>query len=731
MAQINPTNTCPGNVLTVNSTCVPNNYTMAGSFTNSGFNSGCQTNSDRDDGWYQFVATSANITLEETSTNRRHMVAVHAACGVNPNIGCQQSTANNTNILNLTGLTVGNTYYIHLDRRSGGGGATMFGNICLYDTPDPDVAWPGMDLGTLTCTSTTTQSGNTTGATIHCGSSDSGDHTYQFTTTEITDITLDLCASSYDTEVHIFNLTAGNCDGVGLASNDDNCGVQSSLTVSCAAAGTYVVIVEGSGGAEGAYTLDITVDNCGCPTPPSNDTPCTAQQLAMDTTCNTVVGDNTLATDSGEGNPGCAAYGGEDVWYYTIIPASGEVTFQTYGQTGGITDTGIATYTGPDCSNLTQLSCNDDFGSFLYSKITETGLTPGDTIWCRVWEYGGNAFGEFQICASESVCAGSVTNDYCEDPAVLTEDPSSSFSATTSGVFTADVPSNLGSVFCGSIENNSWYLFTADATTEVFDITNVFNCGSGGIQAEVYSMGTFQCCASYTSVSNCFNPGTVSTGTVTATGLTVGQSYLLMIDGFGGAGCDFTISGWSATNVLPVTLFEFDGKRKPDHNLLTWATKSEADSKWFIIERSLNGEDYEEVGRIDAAGNSVSQRDYEFVDTDVYHRLVYYRLKMVDIDMTSEYSHVVSIHRDVNEIHVQPNPTTGQITIVLSENLKGNYQYTITDIVGRRVSDASTISSFEAQHTTNVMSDLPAGIYFLELRDLNGNLVESEKIVKE
>jgi len=55
-------------------------------------------------------------------------------------------------------------------------------------------------------------------------------------------------------------------------------------------------------------------------------------------------------------------------------------------------------YSGP-CGALTQIECDDDDGPGFFPTINATGLTPGDQVYLRVWEWGNNLEGEFNICA--------------------------------------------------------------------------------------------------------------------------------------------------------------------------------------------------------------------------------------------------------------------------------------------------------------------------------------------
>ncbi|HRD80748.1 MAG TPA: hypothetical protein PLL53_08325 [Saprospiraceae bacterium] len=75
-------------------------------------------------------------------------------------------------------------------------------------------------------------------------------------------MTLDLCASSFDTKVHVYEGACGSLRCV--ASNDDACGAQSSLSFPSLPNQTYYILVSGADDAFGEFTMDI---NCVCQLP--------------------------------------------------------------------------------------------------------------------------------------------------------------------------------------------------------------------------------------------------------------------------------------------------------------------------------------------------------------------------------------------------------------------------------------------------------------------------------
>ena len=132
---------------------------------------------------------------------------------------------------------------------------------------------------------------------------------------------------------------------------------------------------------------------------PANDDPCNATLLAPTNTCSYNQYTTAAATPTiGVPAPGCANYVSGDVWFKAVIPCSGSIGLDT--QTGVITDGGMAIYTGT-CSSLTLVECDDDDSpNGLMPSITHSGLTPGDTVWIRVWEFGNDNPGTFGICAT-------------------------------------------------------------------------------------------------------------------------------------------------------------------------------------------------------------------------------------------------------------------------------------------------------------------------------------------
>ncbi|WP_040279980.1 T9SS type A sorting domain-containing protein [Psychroserpens damuponensis] len=158
-----------------------------------------------------------------------------------------------------------------------------------------------------------------------------------------------------------------------------------------------------------------------CPEPaPENDDIAEAINIPVgDSVCEaTVLGTNEGATDSIENinTADCTFAEGiplGDVWFKVIVPSTGELIIET-SDSGGISDTVMTVYLGTS-GNLTQVGCSDDDGDAAFSKVELTGddgIAPGDVLLVRVWEYGDNLKGTFNICAWSPSTLGIVNNTF-------------------------------------------------------------------------------------------------------------------------------------------------------------------------------------------------------------------------------------------------------------------------------------------------------------------------------
>lgn len=134
---------------------------------------------------------------------------------------------------------------------------------------------------------------------------------------------------------------------------------------------------------------------------------------------------------------------------------------------------------------------------------------------------------------------------------------------------------------------------------------------------------------------------------------------------------------------LPIELHHFSAKAVEGRVDIEWVTASEWNNDFFTIERSKDGIDFEEVARVDGAGNSTSTLYYQSVDFNPYQGTSYYRLKQTDFDGQTKTFEAVSVNIQDLDMLVWPNPASSNDRI----NCSGNFE--VFDMSGREMAKAT------------------------------------------
>jgi glucose/arabinose dehydrogenase len=116
---------------------------------------------------------------------------------------------------------------------------------------------------------------------------------------------------------------------------------------------------------------------------------------------------------------------------------------------------------------------------------------------------------------------------------------------------------------------------------------------------------------------------------------------------------------------LPLNLISFEVKNDGNYNKLKWTTNNEMGLLNFEIQKSENGKHFETIDKIMANNkNSTELNIYEYIDNRLsisdLKQQYYYRLKMLDIDGSVNFSKIVVVKLVKNEeiiLEIYPNPT--------------------------------------------------------------------------
>jgi hypothetical protein len=118
----------------------------------------------------------------------------------------------------------------------------------------------------------------------------------------------------------------------------------------------------------------------------------------------------------------------------------------------------------------------------------------------------------------------------------------------------------------------------------------------------------------------------------------------------------------SDADPLPIELSSFNGFNKGKNNHIFWVTSSEQNTSHFNLQKSRDGENWETIMTLSAAGNSNTKIDYDVVDYKVDPIINYYRLQQYDND---------GIYETFGPISINNMNLGTQKTIVKYINLNG------------------------------------------------------------
>ncbi|RYE14752.1 MAG: hypothetical protein EOP51_27665, partial [Sphingobacteriales bacterium] len=525
---------CAAITLTPSATCTYQTFTTVNATVSTGLASPGCAGLQFHDVWFQVVVPAGGALTFDTQTGSitdGGMAIYSGDCNTLVFIECDDDDSPNGLMPSITrtGLTPGSTVFIRMWRYNNDATAPpsygTFGICVTFPPPPPSnndcsgaISAPvnATTACTLTLTGSTQSATPSTGAPVPtCSATGVND-----------DVWYSFVATSTAHSVTLSNVT-GTSTGMAIAVYSGSCGALSALQ--CATGNTLIVgsltigqtyfvriyTAVATAGLYANYTLCIATP----PPPPANDDPCAAVTLTATAACNYQTFTTVSATNStGFPAPGCANYNGGDVWFQVTVPASGTLIFDT--QTGGITDGGMAIYSG-DCNTMTLIECDDDDSpNGLMPMITRTGLTPGSTIFIRFWEYNNDAPGTFGICVTFP--PPPPANDNCAAAVMVPVNANLNCAQTVNGTTqsaTASTGAPAPTCNATGVNDDVWYSFVATGAVHTLTLTNITGTSTGMTMA-LYSGAA---CGSLTNLQ-CLGGNTLNVG-----GLTAGQTYFVRI----------------------------------------------------------------------------------------------------------------------------------------------------------------------------------------------------------
>jgi serine protease AprX len=184
----------------------------------------------------------------------------------------------------------------------------------------------------------------------------------------------------------------------------------------------------------------------------------------------------------------------------------------------------------------------------------------------------------------------------------------------------------------------------------------------------------------------------------------------------------------AALVLLPVELIDFKGHLQGKAVQLHWEVAPDGSLNHFELERSGSSLDWTAINR---QVFDPKRGYYQFLDPSPASGNNYYRLKMVDLDGSIQYSELVTIRWDGLEVlRLSPNPATNELSLVANWQ-PGIVAVTVFDAKGQLLQQQNKQVSAALEPLSLDVSALPSGIYFVKIMAENGTgLPLQQKFVK-
>ena len=157
---------------------------------------------------------------------------------------------------------------------------------------------------------------------------------------------------------------------------------------------------------------------------------------------------------------------------------------------------------------------------------------------------------------------------------------------------------------------------------------------------------------------------------------------------------------------LPIELLSFSAKLVQGRVNINWVTSTELNNDYFTLERSSDGEVWDDLFFINGSGVSLEEISYSIIDYSPLNSRSYYRLKQTDFDGVSTNSKIETILNTANSINVFGSGDQIRLENLMNENLIIVYN-----------SFSQIVYSNSVNEKSLVIDGLSSGMYFVKINN--------------
>jgi hypothetical protein len=171
---------------------------------------------------------------------------------------------------------------------------------------------------------------------------------------------------------------------------------------------------------------------------------------------------------------------------------------------------------------------------------------------------------------------------------------------------------------------------------------------------------------------------------------------------------------------LPVELLDFTARPYKERVKINWTTASELNNDKFVVERTVNMNDWSFIGELKSRGNSVVMQVYELWDNEPFNGMQYYTLLQTDLGgKTKKYGPVAvdMSKKQFGIVSASVKAGENKITLIFHYDSSEPYSVVVTDVAGRVVAAVSDNPENTGLNVMEINAEISSGVYTVTLRN--------------
>ena len=216
------------------------------------------------------------------------------------------------------------------------------------------------------------------------------------------------------------------------------------------------------------------------------------------------------------------------------------------------------------------------------------------------------------------------------------------------------------------------------------------------------------------------------------------SQYLICLSNYSSAVTTVPLSfgGTAVVSCSPLGLevITLNGEEYKGFNLLNWKSSLELNAQNYIIERSFDGINFEQIGIVASNGMSIEESSYSFKDLNPKNGYNYYRVTMTHNNSANITSEVIGINQryqtELNMLECYPNPTKDKLTILVNAQTTETCVLQLTDLSGKVLYTTSENLTKGMNTLSFDLSQVENGFYLLNIINKD-KTISSQRIIKE